>query len=243
VLPRYKNERSLRPCRRPGLTPRVTLSSPFLGMSAPHIVNVNSPRVTRITPFPEMSVPHLVDVDSPRVTVISPLPGMSSPHLVDVNSPRMTVISPFAGMSAPHLVDVYSPRVTLISPFSGMPASHLADVDCSLYYFKDDNMNLDPLEFAHVVLLCLRLHNTTLSVANSGPSPTFCCEARRVGRDTTPWCVSPCPHFNSVRNEPKLVSRAIRASIGISDFFGIKWQNPSLEGLLAPPEQPLAVKF
>jgi hypothetical protein len=47
-------------------------------------------------------------------------------------------------------------------------------------------MNLAPSEFAHVVLLCLRLHNTTLAVANSGPSPTFCCEARREGPDTTP---------------------------------------------------------
>jgi hypothetical protein len=122
----------------------------------------------------------------------------------------LTLISPFPGMSSSHLVDVYSPRVTLISPIPGMYESHLADEDCSLYY-------LTTSEFAHVVLLCTMLHSTTLSIANPGPSPTFCCEARRGGRDTTPWCVSPCPHFKSGHNEPKLVSRAIRASAGISD--------------------------
>jgi hypothetical protein len=104
-------------------------------------------------------------------------------------------------------------------------------------------MNLDPSEFAHVVLSCIRLHNTTLPVANPGLSPTFCCEARRGGRDTTPRCVYPCPHFNSVRNEPKLVSSAIRASTGTYDFFGSKRQKPFLEHVLAPPEQPLVVKF
>jgi hypothetical protein len=104
-------------------------------------------------------------------------------------------------------------------------------------------MNLDPSEYAPVVLSCHKLHSTTLSVATSGPSPTFCCEARRQGRDTTTWCVSPCPHFNSGRNAPKLVSRAIKASAGMSDFLGTKWQNPALEHVLVPPEQTFAVKF
>jgi hypothetical protein len=109
--------------------------------------------------------------------------------------------------------------------------------------FNDDNMNLDPSDFAHVVLLYIRLHNTILSVAYPGPSPTFCCEARRGGRGNTPWCVSPCHHVNSVRNEQKLVTRAIRASAGISDFYGTKWQNSSLANVLAPPEHTLVVKF
>ena len=104
-------------------------------------------------------------------------------------------------------------------------------------------MNLDPPELTHAVLLCLKLHNTTLSVANPGPSTTFCCEARREERDTTPRCVSPCLHFNSDRNAPKVVSRAVKASVGMSDFFGTKWQNPVLKHVATPPEQPLAVKF
>jgi hypothetical protein len=104
-------------------------------------------------------------------------------------------------------------------------------------------MNLDPSEFAHVVLFCIRVRNTTLLVANPGPSLTFCCEASHEGRDTTSRCVFPYPHFKSGRNAPKFASRVIRASVGIFDFFGTKWQNPSLEHVLAPPEQPLAVSF
>jgi hypothetical protein len=42
-LLRYKNERLRRPCAR------ATLSSPFLGMSALHLMNVTSPRVAVIS--------------------------------------------------------------------------------------------------------------------------------------------------------------------------------------------------
>ena len=92
------------------------------------------PRVTVNSPYVGMSVSHLVDTDSPRVTVNSPLIGMSAPHLVNAYSPRVIVNSPVPGMSVSHLVDVYSPRVTQVVPVPGVPESHLANVDRSLYY-------------------------------------------------------------------------------------------------------------
>jgi hypothetical protein len=53
----------------------------------------------------------------------------------------------------------------------------------------------------------------------------------------------PLSSFQFGLQRAKIRLEAIRASAGISDFFGTKWQNPSLEHVLVPPEEPLAVKF